>query len=1232
MKKIILSILIIIAILSSCKLKEDTSITNPTDSLKVTSIKVISPNGGETISEGSSFQITWSGTGTSLVKIQFSADNGTTWSLVVDSLKNTGVYNWFPVPNIISNQCRILVASLDGKYSDINDKVFSIVRNSNKSLKIVSPKENDQWEAGSAKEIKWFSSGVDSVKIEYTTNNGNKWNIVSVDKKNTGIYYWEPIPNTPSTLAKVRIMDAKEGLPSTESGIFTILPEPKIKVLSPNGGEKILSGTSRKIEWISENIENVKLSYTTNNGFSWNTIKESTPSTGFYIWDPVPDVNSQLCKIRVYDAKDGEPNDVSDSTFTITNQITQTLEITSPNGGEKWQAGTNQQITWKSSGVAKVKLEFTTNNGLTWNTIVDQLANTGAYEWNVPNSFSTQCLVKISDAADGDPVDQSNGNFRIAPKAELKIIKPNGGETWVAGAIDTIKWTSVGVENVAIEFSPNNGTNWYTIVDKTPSSGTYLTSFTAPSTQYKIRITDKDNGSPRDESDGTFTVTEEPKITVISPNGNEEWYAGSSNNIKWKSSMIDNVKIEYTTNNGATWKLITASTPSTGVYTWNNIPDNISSLQCRIRISNAVNGIPSDISDDNFSIVTNGVQLINVTKPNGGEQWIAGSTQVITWDAAGISDVKIEYTTNNGINWNTITNSTPSTGFYTWAQVPSVSSTNCKVRISDAKDNAPSDESDQFFTIQPEPSIKIITPNGGEIWSAGTSKEIRWTSESVANVKIEYTIDGGANWFTIVNSTPSVGYYNWTNIPNVNSLQCKIRISDASDGNPFAISSSNFTITNQIVQTIKIISPNGGEVWREKQTKTISWDSKGVTKVNIDFTINNGLNWTSIVKDLPSTGSYEWQIPANLNSSQCKVRISDADDNDPSDESNSPFSILVTPEISKIIYPYSGASIIAGESIVIRWESKGIRKVKIEYNKNNINVPSDWFTLVDSVDNTGSYTTSFKYDPNSSSYVIRISATDGSASLMSGSFYVTPPPTITILQPNGKEQWLVSKPNASTSDINNYHPYEIKWESTHVSKVKIEWSTNGGGSWHVVPGADSTESDGSFVWAPGRLESIRPDSSDNCLIRISSLAGPSDVSDRPFSIHESKKIRVTRPNNGEDFYPPDDLLNPKASDKWPMLIEWQSYAISNVNIYYSLDNGITWSTLATNYQSTGAFAWDFVFGALADSRISSQGLIKIVDATDNKIWDVNDVPFYLNIKKVSGKVLESQQQKVNLKK
>jgi hypothetical protein len=41
---------------------------------------------------------------------------------------------------------------------------------------------------------------------------------------------------------------------------------------------------------------------------------------------------------------------------------------------------------------------------------------------------------------------------------------------------------------------------------------------------------------------------------------------------------------------------------------------------------------------------------------------------------------------------------------------------------------------------------------------------------------------------------------------------------------------------------------------------------------------------------------------------------------------------------------------------------------------------------------------------------------------------------------------------------------------------------------------------------------------------------------------------------------------------------------------------------------------------MIDSRVSELGRIKIVNHADNRIWDINDVPFWLNIKKASAKV------------
>jgi hypothetical protein len=90
------------------------------------------------------------------------------------------------------------------------------------------------------------------------------------------------------------------------------------------------------------------------------------------------------------------------------------LQITSPNGGESWITGGAQAITWVSQGtVAEVNLEFSLDGGASWTTIIEATANDGSYNWSIPDVVSDQCLIRVSDAADGEPFDVSDGLFAI---------------------------------------------------------------------------------------------------------------------------------------------------------------------------------------------------------------------------------------------------------------------------------------------------------------------------------------------------------------------------------------------------------------------------------------------------------------------------------------------------------------------------------------------------------------------------------------------------------------------------------------------------------------------------------------------------------------------------------------------------------------------------------------------------------------------------------------------------
>jgi endonuclease/exonuclease/phosphatase family metal-dependent hydrolase len=89
------------------------------------------------------------------------------------------------------------------------------------------------------------------------------------------------------------------------------------------------------------------------------------------------------------------------------------VTVTAPNGGESWTGGSARTITWSSSGVTNVKLEYTLN-GSTWSVITaSTAASAGSYAWTVPNTASTAAKVRVTDASNAAVTDASNAAFTI---------------------------------------------------------------------------------------------------------------------------------------------------------------------------------------------------------------------------------------------------------------------------------------------------------------------------------------------------------------------------------------------------------------------------------------------------------------------------------------------------------------------------------------------------------------------------------------------------------------------------------------------------------------------------------------------------------------------------------------------------------------------------------------------------------------------------------------------------
>ncbi|MCB7128448.1 MAG: hypothetical protein J3T61_02780 [Candidatus Brocadiales bacterium] len=158
--------------------------------------------------------------------------------------------------------------------------------------------------------------------------------------------------------------------------------------------------------------------------------------------------------------------------------------------------------------------------------------------------------------------------------------------------------------------------------------------------------------------------------------------------------------------------------------------------------------------------------------------------------------------------------------------------------------------------------FRLTAPNGGETWPEQSNQTITWTSSGDVDdyVSLDYSLDGGAAWTQIVSSTLNSGAYSWT-LPGVVQTETTCRVKVASTSTSYAdTSDADFTITGG---EITLMSPNGGEDWREWSSQTITWTSNGEvgTHVVLYYSLNEGATWTKIAASTLNDGSYSWTLP-----------------------------------------------------------------------------------------------------------------------------------------------------------------------------------------------------------------------------------------------------------------------------------------------------------------------------------------------------------------------------------
>ncbi len=181
-------------------------------------------------------------------------------------------------------------------------------------------------------------------------------------------------------------------------------------------------------------------------------------------------------------------------------------------------------------------------------------------------------------------------------------------------------------------------------------------------------------------------------VTLISPTINVD-ETSQLVNISWTPlSPTVKLNVAVSTDNGSTWTTVATNTTATSC-SW-NAGNYVGKFKVKF---SAPDVFDLQTTYGPFNKIDLAKPMINF--PIGNEYLIAGDTIAISWANTTLSNLKIEFSGDNGTSWSTVNQAvTASTKTYNWI-VPWTISNQCKIRISDVANATNNDLSDHNFSI-----------------------------------------------------------------------------------------------------------------------------------------------------------------------------------------------------------------------------------------------------------------------------------------------------------------------------------------------------------------------------------------------------------------------------------------------------------------------------------------------------------------------------------------------------
>jgi len=393
----------------------------------------------------------------------------------------------------------------------------------------------------------------------------------------------------------------------------------------------------------------------------------------------------------------------------------------------------------------------------------------------------------------------------------LCVTQPNGGENWVQGSKQNIRWEYLGDPGSSVRIDVMNGSNVLATIPAVPagSGGNGSHNLTLPynaplGTDFRVRVTSTSNATFTDTSNNPFTIA--PAITVISPDGGENYMQGSPQTINWTYTGNPGPTVKIEAMSGET--VLAVISPAMAIGSDGQGSFNLTfpyhtplGSEYRIRITSTTYPGCTDTSNAPFSVVPNTSASITLVSPDGGENYLQGSKQTITWTYNGYPGPTVKIEALRGetvlavITPATAIGSAGSGSFNLTFPYNTPLGSDYRIRVSSTIYPTWTDTSENPFTISP--AITVISPNGGS-YSIGSIFPMGWTYAGNPGATVNIDVIKGASTLKTLTGVPigsgGSGWYNVT-IPASTPPGADYQIRVSSTAYPACTDTSDLTFT-----------------------------------------------------------------------------------------------------------------------------------------------------------------------------------------------------------------------------------------------------------------------------------------------------------------------------------------------------------------------------------------------------------------------------------------------------